>query len=105
METFTHPDDWQLTECLTCTVQAHYRFNYTLDKNNYGEPTCRACYWRKWAANARAMQGAWANLEPVSYDVTPIGDSEARFVVADVPGFGVKRMARFQYTAGGKPDT
>jgi hypothetical protein len=29
LETFTHPDDWQLTECLTCTVQAHYRFLYS----------------------------------------------------------------------------
>jgi DNA polymerase-3 subunit epsilon len=34
LESFTHPDDWQLTECLTCTVQAHYRFTYTLEKND-----------------------------------------------------------------------
>ena len=32
LEPFTHPNDWQLMECLTCTIQAHYRFNYTLDK-------------------------------------------------------------------------
>ncbi|MBW9121242.1 3'-5' exoribonuclease [Microbacterium trichothecenolyticum] len=67
LETFTHPDDWQLTECLVCSVQAHYRFNYTLDKNAWNEGTCRACYWRKWAADARRMQGDWADLTPVSY--------------------------------------
>jgi hypothetical protein len=32
--------------------------------------------------------------------VAPIGDSEARFVVTDVPGVGTKMMARFQYEAG-----
>lgn len=68
LESFTHPDDWQLTECLTCAVTAHYRFNYTLEKNAWGEPTCRACYWRKWAADARSLQGPWANIEPVSFD-------------------------------------
>jgi hypothetical protein len=68
LELFTHPDDWQLTECLTCTVQAHYRFNYTLDLNKYGEATCRACYWRKWAADGRARQGTWANVEVVPYE-------------------------------------
>ncbi|WP_085098853.1 exonuclease domain-containing protein [Mycobacterium paraense] len=68
LEEFTHPDDWQLTECLNCTVRAHYRFNYTLEKNRYREPTCRACYWRDWAARARTLQGAWANLEPVAYE-------------------------------------
>ncbi|BBZ51996.1 3'-5' exoribonuclease [Mycobacterium heidelbergense] len=68
LETFTHPDDWQLTECLTCTVAAHYRFNYTLEKNDIGEVTCRACYWRSWAAHARTLQGAWAHLEPVPYE-------------------------------------
>lgn len=68
LETFTHPDDWQLTECLRCTVQAHYRFNYTLEKNGVGEPTCRACYWREWAKWARGAQGEWAHTEPVPYE-------------------------------------
>lgn len=69
MESFTHPpDDWQLTECLTCTIQAHYRFEYTLDKNKYDEPTCRACFWRGWAAQSREMHGAWAKVEPVPYE-------------------------------------
>jgi hypothetical protein len=35
--------------------------------------------------------------------VAPIGNSEARFVVTDVPGAGTKMMARFQYEAGKKP--
>jgi hypothetical protein len=68
LESFTHPDDWQLTECLTCTVQAHYRFNYTLEKNPYGERTCRACFWRSWAVEARALQGDWAHTAPVPFE-------------------------------------
>lgn len=68
LEPFTRPDDWQLTECVACTVQAHYRFEYTLDKNNYGEPTCRACYWRQWAAESRELQGPWARVNPVPYE-------------------------------------
>ena len=68
LEPFTHPDDWQLTECLTCTIQAHYRFNYTLDKTRVNEPTCRACYWREWAKWARGVQGEWAHVEPVPYE-------------------------------------
>ena len=68
LESFTHPDDWQLTECVACGVEAHYRFAYTLDKNQYSEPTCRACYWRSWAAEERRMQGEWANLTPVSFE-------------------------------------
>jgi DNA polymerase-3 subunit epsilon len=68
LESFTHPDDWQLTECVACGVEAHYRFAYTLDKNQYSEPTCRACYWRSWAAEGRRMQGEWASLTPVSFE-------------------------------------
>lgn len=68
LEPFTHPKDWQLTECLTCTVRAHYRFEYTLDKNRFDEPTCRACYWRGWAADSRALLSEWANMEPVPYE-------------------------------------
>ncbi|WP_231606222.1 exonuclease domain-containing protein [Salinibacterium sp. NK8237] len=64
LETFTHPDDWQLTECLTCAVQAHYRFNYTLEKNSWNERTCRACYWRYWAIEAR---GNSSYLTPTSF--------------------------------------
>lgn len=49
LESFTHPEDWQFMECLSCAVPAHYRFAYTLEKNKEGEPTCRACFWRRWA--------------------------------------------------------
>lgn len=66
LESFTHPDDWQLTECLACSVEAHYRFNYTLEKNIWNEATCRACYWREWATDARQIQGEWADLTPVN---------------------------------------
>ena len=67
LESFTHSDDWQLTECLTCSVEAHYRFNYTLEKNGWNEPTCRACYWRSWAADGRRLQRDWADLTPVAF--------------------------------------
>lgn len=56
LEAFSHPDDWILTECLNCTVQAHYRLVYVLDKNAWHEPVCRACYWREWAQQARALR-------------------------------------------------
>lgn len=68
LEDFTHPDDYQLTECLVCGVEAHYRFTYTLEKNKSHEPTCRACFWRRWAKDARRMLGEWADLIPVQYD-------------------------------------
>jgi hypothetical protein len=55
-------------ECLSCAVQAHYRFNYTLDQNALGIPTCRACYWRKWAQETRSMQRPWATVEAISYE-------------------------------------
>ncbi len=55
LEEFTNPDDWRLTRCLHCSVEAHYRLVYTLDKNREGIPTCKACYWRKWAEWARSV--------------------------------------------------
>jgi DNA polymerase-3 subunit epsilon len=68
LESFTRPDDWRLTECRTCGCVAHYRFVYTLAKNAEGEHTCRACYWREWARSTRALQGAYANVDPVPYE-------------------------------------
>ncbi|MBC7275681.1 exonuclease domain-containing protein [Nocardioides sp.] len=68
LESFTHPNDYQMTECQNCAVQAHYRFNYTLEKNPLDEQTCRACYWRTWAVQVRATQGPYARREPVPYD-------------------------------------
>lgn len=67
LEPFAHPDDWQLTECLTCTVQAHYRFNYTLERNYYNELTCRACCWRSLAVSSR---GTWDDLSPADLEET-----------------------------------
>jgi hypothetical protein len=56
-EPFVAPKEWRLTTCLDCGVQAHYRLEYTLDKNAVGEKTCRACYWTEWAKWARQMSG------------------------------------------------
>ena len=65
LETFTRPDDWLLTRCLRCGNVAHYRLVYVIDKNEWNEATCRACYWREWAQSTRALQGPYANVEPV----------------------------------------
>ncbi|MGB3286521.1 exonuclease domain-containing protein [Mycolicibacter algericus] len=68
LEPFTRTDDWQLTECLVCAVTAHYRFVYTLDKNQVGEATCRACFWRGWAAHQRSLLVGVSDLSPVPYE-------------------------------------
>ncbi|GAB2889824.1 zinc-ribbon domain-containing protein [Streptomyces deserti] len=65
LEPFTKPKAWRLTRCLACGCEAHYRFEYTLEKNAYGEATCRACYLRQWAREARQAMGAYADLSPV----------------------------------------
>lgn len=57
VEPFEGPQAWRLTRCLNCGVEAHYRLVYTLDKNAVGEKTCRACYWKEWAKDARALAG------------------------------------------------
>jgi hypothetical protein len=69
LEPFTKPTAWRLTRCLRCGCVAHYRFEYTLDKNRIDEATCRACYWRGWAISAPSLQGACAALVPVPYAV------------------------------------
>jgi DNA polymerase III epsilon subunit-like protein len=70
LESFTRPDDWLLTRCLSCGNVAHYRFVYVLDKNGWGEPTCRACYWRAWAIDQRGLLGpnGPSHNEPVPYE-------------------------------------
>lgn len=68
LEPFTRPDDWRLTECLTCGCVAHYRFVYTLDKNAEDEATCRACYWRDWARGADDLTSRYTDCEPVPYE-------------------------------------
>lgn len=60
------PTKWRLTRCLTCGCQAHYRLEYSLTQNAADQPTCRACYWRTWAADVRALQGPHARLAPVA---------------------------------------
>jgi len=67
VEPFNGPDGWRLTTCLTCGIQAHYRFGYTLEKNSVGEKTCRACYWRDWAAKHRARP--WYSFEREMLDL------------------------------------
>jgi len=64
LEPFTGPKSWRRTRCLVCGCEAHYRLEYTLDKNGIGESTCRACYWREWAAKTRRLQGVYADTTP-----------------------------------------
>src|SRR4051794_40512161 len=60
LEPFKGPTKWRLTKCLACGCEAHYRFEYTLDQNALGVPTCRACYWRSWAGAQRTMMEGYA---------------------------------------------
>ncbi len=48
LEPFSGPRDWMLTRCKKCGIEAHYRFEYILHKQEIGEPVCRACYWKHW---------------------------------------------------------
>nr|PKY79600.1 lysine biosynthesis protein LysW [Pseudoglutamicibacter albus] len=57
LEDFTKPSAYLLTRCMQCGFEAHYRFEYVLDRLGVGESVCRACYWRAWAKNARAIAG------------------------------------------------
>ena len=68
LESFTRPDDWLLTRCVRCGNVAHYRFVYVLDKNEWNEATCRACYWRGWGTSQRAALGPYGDNEPVSFE-------------------------------------
>lgn len=65
LEEFTRIGDWLLTECLICDIQAHYRFVYVLEKNDFGETVCRACFWRTWAESQRNALGGFADLSPI----------------------------------------
>jgi hypothetical protein len=47
------PKKDRLTRCLTCGVRAHYKLTYTVEKNRTRERTCRACFWKAWAADKR----------------------------------------------------
>uniref|UniRef100_UPI003C7474CB zinc-ribbon domain-containing protein n=1 Tax=Kocuria sp. CH-021 TaxID=3406735 RepID=UPI003C7474CB len=56
-EPFPGPGKYRLCTCLECGVQAHYKFDYVLEKNGYGEKTCRACHWQDWAQHQRELLG------------------------------------------------
>lgn len=64
-EAFTHPRSYMLTRCLTCGVEAHYRFEYVLQKRGEQELVCRACFWRQWGAEVREMGKGWRDYPPV----------------------------------------
>lgn len=64
-EAFTHPRSYLLTRCLQCGVEAHYRFEYVLQKRGEQELVCRACYWRRWGADVREMGEGWRDYQPV----------------------------------------
>jgi len=83
LEPFVKPSQQRLTRCLKCGCEAHYSFEYTLQRRNQSagtELTCRACFWRQWAelshrdlipvSEAEARQGAEDNgfdyLEPLT---------------------------------------
>jgi len=55
LEPFTKRANYRLTRCLKCGCEAHYKFDYVLDRNAAGEPVCRACFWRKWAGKQRML--------------------------------------------------
>jgi hypothetical protein len=61
------PDEWRLTKCLACGVQAHCRLNYTLGNNSIGQKTCRACHWPNWATERRNQP--WREFDPILLDL------------------------------------
>ncbi|GEC74199.1 zinc-ribbon domain-containing protein [Microbacterium maritypicum] len=69
LDEFDKPTSWQLTRCMECGLEAHYRLEYVMDNNAHEIKTCRACYWRSWAANSRQMMGAYADYSPVPEEV------------------------------------
>lgn len=46
-EPFQGYNEWRLTSCIDCGVQAHYRLNYIVE--GPAGKTCRACHWKAWA--------------------------------------------------------
>ena len=53
-----------LTRCRSCGCRAHYKLEYALSTLAGGEMTCRACFWRGWAA----ASVSWRAREEVSLD-------------------------------------
>ncbi len=73
VEAFTAPDAWWLTKCLDCGVQAHYKFEYVLQKNRIAEKTCRACYWCRWSEGQRDQP--WREVWPLERVATRLGEN------------------------------
>ena len=46
-----------LTRCKKCGIEAHYRFEYILHKQEIGESVCRACYWKQWYRDSWTKYG------------------------------------------------
>lgn len=46
---------WVFTRCQKCGIEAHYRIAYILSQASIGEPVCRACHWKKWLRDYRAL--------------------------------------------------
>lgn len=65
LEPFKGVKEHRLCRCLDCGVEAHYRFEYTVDQYAQDVKTCRACFWRSWAESARTALGPYADLSPV----------------------------------------
>lgn len=46
-----------LTRCKKCGIEAHYRFEYILHKQEIGESMCRARYWKQWYRDSWTKYG------------------------------------------------
>lgn len=68
LDEFDKPTSWQLTRCMECGLEAHYRLEYVMDNNAHGLKTCRACFWKSWAADSRQMMGNYGGYSPVPED-------------------------------------
>ncbi|MFF2678063.1 zinc-ribbon domain-containing protein [Arthrobacter koreensis] len=45
-EPFQGYNEWRLTSCIDCGVQAHYKLSYTVEGTR--KKTCEACHWKEW---------------------------------------------------------
>jgi len=59
------PSLYWRTRCLTCGVEADYRFEYVLAKTAEHEAVCRACYWLEWAAASARLNGQDAGVASI----------------------------------------
>lgn len=66
LDEFTKPSAYLMTRCMRCGFEGRYRFEYVLDRLQAGEFTCRACYWRAWAEEARSLSGGGAQAVDIS---------------------------------------